>query len=181
MKYLLVPTSLLLLVLPTACGGGGSGDKSKLPGSCYGTSGQTCTGTSEYESCVIKACDAKIVACWGSGYQSGSFSGPCADVMNCMLACPCDANYSSCQQTCAMKMMSNTACQTCSLEVSTCMQGSGCKQPVCTGTGVDQGSLQKDGGVSGGCATLAACCATIQSGCPRSIPRHIGLPPARHL
>lgn len=150
-------------------GGGGGGGGNKQTG-CYGTPGQTCTGTAEYETCINGACNSDFVACYGAGYKTGSFSGPCADYVNCTMACACDANYSSCSQACVSKMTSD--CQSCAMKLGTCVQGASCTKPVCTGggtggsagnpgTGGGGGSAGSTGGTIETCADLAACCAKV--------------------
>jgi hypothetical protein len=148
---------------PPACTAGtgtGTGTGGSSLGGCHGTTGQTCTGTAEYESCVIYKCDVEFTTCYGSGYQSGTFSGPCAAVLQCMATCKCDATYQACATGCASKL--TAACQTCAPDVGTCVAESGCKPPVCTGSGTGTGTGTGSGSGSGNCSTLATCCATIK-------------------
>jgi hypothetical protein len=151
----------------TACGSdnkSSGGDNRSKTGACYGTTGQTCTGTAEYETCMTNACDAKIKACFGNDYQSGSYGGSCADMIKCYVACKCDATYNTCAGNCTTQYASNTACQTCMTDMTACLMAANCKQPTCTAGGSDGGSITKDGTiVTGDCASLAACCKTVAS------------------
>jgi hypothetical protein len=164
--------TLFVIFALGACSDDSSPNKSvgSKMGACYGSSGQTCTGTAEYESCLISKCDAKLKTCYGSDYQNGNFGGgACVDLITCMGACKCDSTYSSCSQNCAMTKM-NAGCTSCSTEMVSCIQGAGCKEPVCTGGTTDGSTAKKEGGtaadikiaITGTCTDLATCCAAIQ-------------------
>ena len=150
-------------------------------GECFGSTGQTCTGVDAFESCVESHCDSQAQACYGSGYKSGSYGGPCGGFLGCVTKCAC--GDTSCQSGCLSQLTSD--CSTCSQTFSSCQQSSGCAQPVCTG-----GSSTPDGplfsfpdapvgphadappGGGGGadapaggseCSLLAACCPKLPS------------------
>ncbi|HEX7599730.1 MAG TPA: hypothetical protein VF518_16050 [Polyangia bacterium] len=124
------------ILLTVACGGSSnknSNGRDSKTGMCSAVAGQTCTGVDAYDSCVTTACDAEAKAALGSGYASGSYSGPCADYMKCVLACPCDATATSCQTNCYSKVTSNAACMTPAIALSTCIDSAACAEPVCSG------------------------------------------------
>jgi hypothetical protein len=164
--------TLLVLALyagAAGCGGGSGSSNYTSPtgrspangGQCpASSSGQTCTGEDAYYDCLIKACDAQSKACFGNSYLKGDFTGGvCADFMNCVLLCPCDATGDACVMNCtATYVMSatSTACMTCALTLQTCTETAGCVEPVCTTTGIDAGTPTTTGP---NCAALQACCA----------------------
>lgn len=137
-----------------ACGsddGGGGGTRDQF-GQCAGTEGQTCTGIEEYNKCIVEKCDAELKAAFGENYSSGTFDGPCGKVVDCFNACPCDANYKTCQNKCISDYMSNSACQSALMAAGNCAGNSGCPLPKCESSG--------GGGGGGGekCEQLRACC-----------------------
>src|SRR5215467_13900780 len=77
-------------------------------GACYGTEGQTCTGVDTFESCLESHCDSQAKACYGSGYKSGNFSGPCGPFISCISQCNC--GDTTCQSGCLGKLTND--CQT---------------------------------------------------------------------
>lgn len=141
---------------------------------CFGSTGQTCTGVDTYESCVESHCDSQAQACFGSGYKSGNFSGPCGGFIGCVSSCAC--GDTACQTGCISQLTND--CTSCSQTFSTCETSSGCAMPVCTGgatadapifsfpdapTGPHADAPPGGGGAdapptSGDCATLAICC-----------------------
>jgi hypothetical protein len=166
------------------CGGGDGGGsinskgRNTVTGECSAQSqGETCTGEAAYEACIKSKCDAQYKACLGSGYASGSYSGPCGPMANCLLNCPCDATADSCEMNCFQQI--TPECMTCGQGIEMCERTSGCTEPVCTpitatatgtstGTGTSSGSATKTStsfntgtGTSastGNCAALQACC-----------------------
>src|SRR5262249_34813557 len=128
-----------------------------------------CTGVDACESCVESHCDSQAQACYGSGYKSGNFSGPCAPFITCVSQCNC--GDTTCQSGCFGKLTND--CQSCGMTFSNCEMSSGCARPTCTGgtTTPDApaaphadappgGGGAPDASASGGteCSMLAACC-----------------------
>lgn len=163
-----------LLVGLAGCGGGGSdngglsstGRDPAIGGQCQGRTGQTCTGQDAYVACYSKACGPQLAASFGSGSAKGDFTGgACADLMKCLLACPCDATAGACEVTCGQTYAMTGTCASSMLALSTCSQTAGCTVPACTGgtgttattsTGIGTGTA-----TGGGCPALKACCATL--------------------
>ena len=178
MRTLGTMMALSVFWLPTACGGGGSGGESPgggtggpgnggnpgggngrtivSGGQCTSSSGQSCTGEADFETCVIGACGTQLSACFGDGISSGVVGGSCADYMNCELACPCDGTAttaSSCETNCGEQYVSaQSPCGTCLQLLSSCMRLSGCTQPVCTGACKSMGAL---------CTSSQECCGAM--------------------
>jgi hypothetical protein len=107
---------------------------------------QTCTGTAQFDSCIMGACDTQIQAALGPSYASGTFTGPCASYLNCFKGCPCNANYPACRTACGQQM--TAACQAPGLALNNCMSAAPCTDPVCTSTGAGGGAGA--GGYAGG-------------------------------
>lgn len=119
----LVAIGLIGLV---ACGGGGGGERSGYTagerdeyGNCYGEPGQTCTGYSEYESCVKTNCGSLL----------SKARSDCAQVIDCFKGCEC--SDISCEQQCLMSNVTPECSQSDSQLIS-CMQSAGCKEPECS-------------------------------------------------
>lgn len=157
--------------------GGAKGGFMACPGGT--TSGCSQAEIMPYSNCVIAACSSAFTMCYGSGYASGNFSGPCGTYGQCSSACGCD-------QTCAMNCGTPpTACQTCLFNnLVPCIQSSSCQLPACAGgaggtaggtggraggAGGFTGSLGGSTGTTGTCADLLACCnaasATLKPTC----------------
>lgn len=164
--------SCLLAVAITAtlaCGSDSSSTggtkKGSFTSSC--NSGSPCTAdTSAYEQCLIGKCDGELSACYGPSYKSGSFSGPCGEYTNCILACPCDTAYNSCMMQCYPK--ATQACADCGKQVTACINASGCQSP-CSGDAGSAGGGAGQGGSAGAsgtvtCAQLAECCQSLPEG-----------------
>jgi hypothetical protein len=157
------------IVLTAACGGSSSGSKSpnangRDPKTGYCTvsaSGESCAGVAAFDACAASSCDAQAKAALGNSYASGSFSGPCRDYMNCMLACPCDTTASACETNCLAVAAANASCATPGLALQACIASS-CGAPVCssgTGTGTSTGTSA--GGST--CAQAQACCTSLSA------------------
>lgn len=112
-----------------------------------GVSAASCPGQDAYDTCQQNACGAKYEACLGSGYLTGSFSGPCQSTMECLLSCSCDD--SACSLACFQN--ASTACADCMEAASDCEERSGCVEPACgeTGSGgTGSGGTASTGGVA---------------------------------
>jgi hypothetical protein len=153
-----------------------AGGKGTFTSSCTST-GQPCTADqTAYEQCLINKCDADYAACFGAGYKSGAFGGPCGPYVQCVLACPCDSNHATCEQNCFPKATSE--CMTCGQTVDTCENNSGCVDPCAGSGGGGQGGSGQGGSGQGGtglggtggtgttvtCAQLKDCCAKLPAG-----------------
>ena len=154
------------------CGGSDSTSSTNSGLTCPSNTGTgTCTAEQNkaYGDCVLAKCDSTYQMCLGSGYKSGSFSGPCGSWIGCYAKCNCDK---ACQQQCGLPP---AECQTCLFEkVTPCATSSGCMAPVCTGggtggsggstgTGGGGGGSTGTGGSGGGgsaCTDLMKCCAS---------------------
>lgn len=175
---------MCLLVLP-ACGGGsakstdggtGGNTSTRTAGMCAPAT-STCTQaeTNAYSTCLSNACNSSFAACYGPNYKTGSYSGPCATYLTCVSKCAC--GDTACEVACTM----DATCQTCETGIFSCVLGASCTPPACyagtsgtggtsgggsggtsggTGgfTGFDGSIPGLDGGFSGTCANLLACC-----------------------
>jgi hypothetical protein len=142
-----------------------------------GSNAGMCTAeqNNAYANCLIGKCDTQFQACYGPGYKSGTFSGPCATYLNCVTKCGC--GDTACRAACTV----GSECTTCLGSVANCALSSGCALPVCNGTGgtagagtggtagtgtggtagTGTGGAGGTGGGTGNCAALNACCASI--------------------
>jgi hypothetical protein len=150
-----------LVVLANACssstdetpsnGASSSGGSSSSIKSCPAAGGgQSSCPQSEldaYARCATDNCDAEYKECYGAGYASGNFSGPCGAQVTCTNKCDCADD--ACRKAC----VSDAACNTCSQKLAQCILGK-CKLP-CQGA-------QKT------CADLQACCAKIADATKKS-------------
>ena len=154
---------------------------------CHSGGNGTCTQAEidTYDNCLLGQCGSQLSTCYGSGYQSGNFSGPCASNGSCISKCSC--GDSACNTACGQP---SSTCVSCLSSVASCFLASTCTQPACLsaggtggtsgGTGGHVGGLggSSGGGIggftgslggftgtgSGTCADLAACCnATMAS------------------
>ena len=165
------------LALVVACSGTSTGSSSGASGTSGGTSGGSgvnkCAGTSSskctsaeiqpYTDCVTSKCDAPFTQCYGAGWKTGSYSGPCATYITCVSGCAC--GDTGCITNCPRP---TTECSTCLESASSC--SSPCTLPACATAGSSSGTSGSTSGTSGAsgttgktCAQLAACCAS-QSG-----------------
>lgn len=131
----------------------------RICGLTSSTTVATCNGLDPYVACVRAHCDPPLSACFGSRYAEDDFTGgTCGDYASCSVA-----SADPCHTTCAP----DSACQTCIGGLVTCLNGSTCSVPLCTGgpSSADAGGPvgSSDGGtaISGTCADLAACCAAM--------------------
>lgn len=154
-------TALAASALAVACsssttGSGSSGGTSGSSGTftsginkCGGTSSTNCTPeqVKQYDECFATACDSKFAECYGAGWKSGTYAGPCGTYIACFNACGCGdtACFTKCPDPSA-------ECSDCRIRSSSCSDG--CKLPTC-------GTASTSGGTA--CADLATCCAKIES------------------
>jgi hypothetical protein len=135
-----------------------------------------------YDNCVIGQCGSTLTTCYGSGYQSGSFSGPCGTFGSCISKCGC--TDTACKTACGQP---SSDCQSCLTPFTACILSSSCTLPACLlsgggaggtsggaggrtgGAGGFTGSLGGSTGTTGTCADLLACCnaasATLKPTC----------------
>lgn len=158
----------IVILLTAACSGGsssksGTNANGRDPKSGLCVAG--CTGSDAYDTCAIAACDAQGQAAFGSGYQSGSYSGPCGNVyMTCVLACRCDGSVAAtnCQSACYTNALADTACATALLALFTCVENAGCVQPVCpTITGTSTSTSTDTSTLTPNCTKAVNCCTTL--------------------
>lgn len=115
-----------------------------------GSSSCPASESKAYGDCVAAACDMQYTECFGPGWTTGSFSGPCAELVTCTNACACG------DQMCRAKCTVAPACMTCLLGTTQC--SSTCKPPACA-----SGSSGATGEPGAECARLATCCAAIKN------------------
>lgn len=166
--------------------GGTSGGTSGASGGTSGSSGSavkncsTGSTTSKcsaaeiqpYTDCIQSKCDSVYSMCYGAGYKTGSFSGPCGTYITCSNACDC--TDTACRSKCTL----DPTCTSCISMFSSCSEG--CTIPACATSGGTSGTSGGTSGASGGtsgtsgttgktCADFAACCAaktgTAQTQC----------------
>ena len=144
--------------------GGGSSTTGRTPsngGQCPGSTGQSCTNESAYQSCLLNACGTEYKAALGNNFASGNFTGsPCADFMNCQLKCPCDATATTCEATCATTYAaSGSTCFTALMAVEACVVGNtSCTCTPATNTNTNTNTNTSTGT---GCTAAQACCASL--------------------
>jgi hypothetical protein len=92
-------------------------------------------------------------------------------MMNCRLACPCDATVSTCENGCYS--LADTLCMEAIMPLRTCAPAAGCTEPSCTlnttGIATDTSTSASTATLTnlstatatGGCAAAAQCCATL--------------------
>jgi hypothetical protein len=158
--------ALLSSVMLVACGGsstkgaggtsGGSGGKSGAGGTSGGipktlacrssssTMGTTCTQAEldGYSACFATACDPTFQMCYGPGYKSGQYSGPCGTYETCASKCAC--NDTACTSACGT---TPTDCTSCLAGLLSCAFS--CPLPACFTSGLG-GSFGGFGGSFGG-------------------------------
>lgn len=136
MRNLALVASLGLILVGCGDDKGGGGSVRGNLGQCYGTEGQTCTGTAEYETCIKTNCGTEMAAAFGADWQSGTVAGACKAMSDCEKACPCDATNKTCSDACMTAALKDTACMTALTAMGTCMTGKGatCTEPKCTST-----------------------------------------------
>lgn len=135
-------------------GGGTSGSTGSAIKNCSTSSDKsTCTDAEikPYSDCINDKCGAKFAECYGPGYKTGNFGGPCGTYITCSNACAC--NDTTCYQKCGTPA---PACSTCLQGVGTCT--SACTAPACATASTSSSS---GGPGAKSCADLKACCDAI--------------------
>jgi len=134
---------------------GGSGGTIRVAGGtrdltttqCISTSGGTCPVSTSYLACLEGNCGASITDCYYSDGISSAAGGKCQSYANCMLACPCDAGRSKCEDACQQSyVLAVPDCSTCVGNLYICANRYNCPaMTLCTSS-----SGGASGGVPGG-------------------------------
>jgi hypothetical protein len=160
----LLALGLGLTVAFVACGGDDSDDGASGSSGTSGSGGSTggcdpVNGDNEcpaYVDCAEQNCMAEYKQCLGDDFMSGTFGGPCADYMNCVVPCNCDTD---CTQACYPKMQG--ACQDCMTgPLASCIT-SNCMDELQACQGGSTGGTGGGGTTGGGCDDLKACCDSL--------------------
>ena len=110
---------------------------------CTSTSGGTCPVPADYLTCLTSTCSTQLTSCYYSDGVSAAAGGACRAYANCMLACPCNAGRSNCEDGCMQNYyLTDTTCSTCMVNLLVCSSGHGCTIPSTCST--------SSGGVVGG-------------------------------
>jgi hypothetical protein len=118
---------------------------------CISTSGGACPVSSSYLTCLQDNCPTNLTACYYSDGISRAAGGICQAYANCMLACSCDANRSSCENVCWQNdAIAIPDCFSCLINLGTCMSKFNC--PTMTACSSSTG-VAGSGGATGGYAT----------------------------
>lgn len=177
---------VLASVLLIGCGsgsskpGGGGGAGGSTSGTfnpsnlaCTGSTSQTANCTTAelepFQTCITTSCATGLQTCYGSGFMTGQFSGPCGTYAACVGKCSCSDN--ACRTACGAQP---TECSSClSSSLTTCAFSCLTQLPACATGGGLGGSSGGLGGSSGGLggasgtttclAQLAICCAGAAS------------------
>jgi len=130
--------------------GSGNGNGNSTFKTCSDTTGTSCTEAEmkPYSDCLMDKCDTSYKKCYGDGYKSGSFSGPCGTFITCLQKCDCTDTQ------CILACKPDEACSTCSEEMQTC--AGSCTEPECSKIGNDAGDT-----ANATCADLQACCDSV--------------------
>jgi hypothetical protein len=144
---------------------GGSGPN-KCAASQPAASKCTAAEVQTYSDCVTSKCSSQYSQCYGSGWQSGSYSGPCGTYLTCVSACGCT------DTACYGKCTATTECSTCLQGVGNC--SAGCTLPACYTAGSSGGTSGSSGSAAHTCADLTTCCgkiadATMKSSCESAV------------
>ena len=161
--------ALGFFALTASCGGGSSGGFTSPTGRTASSGGavcknQSCAAEYKYYSCLTSTCGTQAQTCFGASYTSGTFSGACAELITCTMACPCDQTGNTCLGLCYAAITAD--CQTCVTTLSTCTAGAGCQQATCNNDAASTTGTN--------CVALQACCtkmtdATVKAACQTSI------------
>jgi hypothetical protein len=138
---------------------GGSGSSVNKCGSSSGSNTCTEAENKAYSDCLTSACDSKYTECFGAGYKTGTFSGPCGTYLTCVNACACN------DTACTSKCTAPSACTTCLQGIGSC--SATCTAPACA-TGGSSGGTSGGTGAKKSCADLQACCAKITDATKKS-------------
>ena len=100
----------------------------------------------KYSTCVVTTCDSTYKACFGDGYASGTFGGPCKELLGCAMVC------ASCDQACIQKCSDQFLVGTC----KDCITG---PLTTCVVSAITDGKCALPCvKVGSGCAGLSTCC-----------------------
>lgn len=123
-------------------GGAGVGGTVLVPGGvrdlattrCISTTGGGCLFSSDDLACIKGNCAPDLSTCYSQPEISTSAAGgPCLDYANCVLACPCDGNQTSCESRCDQNFFLKNNCYVCIASLGTCMSDHHCSQmPTCS-------------------------------------------------
>ena len=123
----------------------------------------TCSDSAPYNTCLETQCGSTYKECWGADYKTGTYSGPCADVVSCQQACAC--GDTACLRACPGP---SDNCGACLFGLAGCVPK--CTAPSCasqsasssSGSTASDGGTRSDAGDAGGtthsCADVSACC-----------------------
>ena len=178
-----------ILAAAAGCGGGSGGGtnsngRNTVTGMCAKDS---CAAMDTFLNCVEKNCAAQVTAAYGSGYASGTFSGPCAQLQTCLIACSCGTTSTTCEDTCnAQYKATGSACATADDAVTACgsslvMAGT-CTYAACPVTGTATSTLTSTSTITntattttttttatststatGSCAQAVTCCNSLMA------------------
>jgi hypothetical protein len=118
---------------------------------CISTSGGACPVSSSYLTCLQYNCSTNLTACYYSDGISRAAGGVCQAYANCMLACSCDANRSSCENVCWQNdAMAIPDCFSCLISLAGCVSNYNCPPMAACASATGPAS---GGGAAGGYAT----------------------------
>lgn len=155
MKNLLaavVTTSLFALAAINGCSSDSSSNGTTAGGACSRTS-STSDDDKACDDCMQSQCGAQLAECYGSGYASGNFGGPCGPVIQCQCSCP--EGDLGCIVACGSK--GGSACETCAAKIGSC-EKTKCASACGSSSTPDSGTPPS----AGGCENLGTnCCPKI--------------------
>lgn len=98
---------------------------------CTATSGGSCAAPADYLGCLKTSCGGNLIACYVSDGISAAVGGACQKYASCMLACPCNASKSSCENACMNDYwLPNPNCSSCLAALAICGSSYGCVAPT---------------------------------------------------
>ena len=101
------------------------GSRDLATAQCVSTSGGSCPVSSTYLTCLESNCGTSLTTCYYSDGVSSAAGGVCRSYANCMLACSCDANRSTCESAC-LQNYANPDCSTCLYNLLACSSRYNC-------------------------------------------------------
>ncbi len=140
------------VTIPLGGSGGGSihvagGARDLTTAQCTSTSDGTCPVSTDYLACLEGNCGSNLTACYYSDGFSRAAGGVCVSYANCMLACPCDAGRTNCENKCLQSYVTvDPDCSTCLFNLLACTSKYNCP-PTTTCASVSGGS--NSGGAAG--------------------------------
>lgn len=94
---------------------------------CLSTSGGACPVSGSYLTCLEGNCPTNLTDCYYSDGISKAAGGRCQSYANCMLACSCDANRSSCENACWQNdAIAIPDCLSCLITLGGCVSNYNC-------------------------------------------------------